>query len=681
MELNATIVTINNLLKLNFKEDFKKFLPGPKEYISIPDYQREYKWDKGKIRIFVSNVMQRSKFLGIITTEVPKENYLGLVDGQQRLTTIILMLAQLYNACADEGETETQQEIESLITCHLNGARQIILKNESVGEYLNFRLEPDGKHKVYLNINQPQDIYKQTKSFDDAWNTIAKTFNEVRTRNPDITLDAYKQRLLDCTMLLFAQQNTSQEQQGSSEEIYIDINEKAKRLDPEDIFKGHCFAICKTDVQQKKVKELWRTIKKNFFALENILVKADMDTFLHYFLLTQEATLKPRQDIKQDLTIKDENIVAQRYNTPTKVITLLERMVSYQKNLLLFVPKLEQENYSFSDIMLQDAQIIGNKKQELKDLRHIVKSILCCNQNLFKLPLFYIIDQNCLKTDADKLKYSQLSKFFYLYYLYMFSFSCLGGSKKRENLANELIYQIGENKEFLIQFITEIKKYGESLEVSEKVMQGNDERKHLYAILDNFIIKPITCPVKRDADFDVKFKLFPTTHNLEHLIVNQSHKVEWKSSGYCEETTVPDTAYVFSKSDFADCHAWTEPNNRWQNFVWIDQDFNREHLGNKDIINKLLLIRGSYDPTTPAKRNSFADKHRHIEIICQQIMKTAGFSELKDAYENNAAREVVLDKYKNFINNYFSEESTNAICAEINRAYKTKLQELYKVLL
>ena len=40
MELNATIVTINNLLKLNFKEDFKKFLPGPKEYISIPDYQK-----------------------------------------------------------------------------------------------------------------------------------------------------------------------------------------------------------------------------------------------------------------------------------------------------------------------------------------------------------------------------------------------------------------------------------------------------------------------------------------------------------------------------------------------------------------------------------------------------------------------------------------------------------------
>ena len=62
-------------------------------------------------------------------------------------------------------------------------------------------------------------------------------------------------------------------------------------------------------------------------------------------------------------------------------------------------------------------------------------------------------------------------------------------------------------------------------------------------------------------------------------------------------------------------------------------------------------------------------------------MKTAGFSELKDAYENNAARDAVLDKYKIFIDNYFSEESTNAICAEINRAYKIKLQEVYKILL
>ena len=40
----------------------------------------------------------------------------------------------------------------------------------------------------------------------------------------------------------------------SSEEIYIDINVKALYHDPEDIFKGHCFAICKTVQHQDQVK-------------------------------------------------------------------------------------------------------------------------------------------------------------------------------------------------------------------------------------------------------------------------------------------------------------------------------------------------------------------------------------------------------------------------------------------
>jgi len=174
--------------------------------------------------------------------------------------------------------------------------------------------------------------------------------------------------------------------------------------------------------------------------------------------------------------------------------------------------------------------------------------------------------------------------------------------------------------------------------------------------------------------------LFPYDYNLEHLIVNKSHTVEWKSSGYSSESTVPNTEYKFDASDFSDCEAWSGPNNRWSNFIWIDEDFNRTKLGNKDVINKLLLIRGSCDPSVPAARGSCASKNCHIETICQQIMKTEGFQELKNAYDTNTTREDVLGKYKIFINNYFSEDSTKSICTEINRVYKNKLQEVYDLL-
>lgn len=90
MDLESTIVTINNLLKLDFESSFSDFIQPQKQLMAIPDYQREYKWEKSKIKTFVDNVMQRSKFLGIITVEAPISNFLSLVDGQQRLTTITI---------------------------------------------------------------------------------------------------------------------------------------------------------------------------------------------------------------------------------------------------------------------------------------------------------------------------------------------------------------------------------------------------------------------------------------------------------------------------------------------------------------------------------------------------------------------------------------------------------------
>ena len=106
MGLDSTVVTLNNLFRFNFSAEFQTFLGGTKQQFSIPDYQREYKWEEAKIKTFVKNVMQRSKFLGIITIEVRDCPYLSVVDGQQRLITIMLMLAWLYNACADEDEVE-----------------------------------------------------------------------------------------------------------------------------------------------------------------------------------------------------------------------------------------------------------------------------------------------------------------------------------------------------------------------------------------------------------------------------------------------------------------------------------------------------------------------------------------------------------------------------------------------
>lgn len=682
MGLDSTVVTLNNLFKLNFSDEFQAFLGTPKKFFAIPDYQREYKWKKPKIRTFVSNVMQRSKFLGIITTEVPNQSHLSIVDGQQRLTTIMLMLVWLYNACADEGETETQQEILELITYQYEGHLQFKLKNASVGDYLHLFTDSRGHKRIKLEIDPLVDIFKQAGQFSEAWDTVATAASDMRAKNPDVTLDEYKQKLLDCEILLFSQKNTDSLQQGSIEEIYIDINEKSQKLDPEDIFKGHCFAICKTDTQQGQVKMLWRSAKKNFFSMEHMFKRMDMNVFLHYYLLTQEAIRNPRKDITKDLTIDGDNIITQRYNTPTKVINLIIDINKYQTNLLEFQANLSSVRPEFPDIMTATAQEIGNNRDRLIEMQSILRDIFSCNQNLFKLPLFYLIDSNMRKPSAEKLSYAQLSGVIYLYYIYMFLFARISSSRKRENLANNLINQIHSGQNFLFQFIKEIKSYanGLNLELDEKVFREEFARKHLYQILDYFHAESSAIPATKDGDFSFKLRLFPGTHNVEHLIVHKSHSIIWTSKHYDEVSLAPNTKYVFSTADFRTCQAWIKPNNHWANFIWIDEIFNREQLGNKDIISKLILLRGHCTKENPPTDSTYAKKHVHIELICQHIMCTPGFDELYQAYQNDAPRDTVRDRYQTFIDNYFSEEITSVLCNTFSVKLTGILNSLYDLI-
>ena len=47
----------------------------------------------------------------------------------------------------------------------------------------------------------------------------------------------------------------------------------------------------------------------------------------------------------------------------------------------------------------------------------MLTDIIDCNQNLFKLPLFYLINTYCQKPQTNKISYHELTNFVYLYYV------------------------------------------------------------------------------------------------------------------------------------------------------------------------------------------------------------------------------------------------------------------------
>lgn len=104
----------------------QEIIEGTKQYI-IPLFQRSYSWTQKEWGVLWDDIIElsemerpRAHFMGSIvnmpTTSVPHgvSKYL-LIDGQQRLTTILILLAVLRNKAKESGNTRLADEIHNTL--------------------------------------------------------------------------------------------------------------------------------------------------------------------------------------------------------------------------------------------------------------------------------------------------------------------------------------------------------------------------------------------------------------------------------------------------------------------------------------------------------------------------------------------------------------------------------------
>ena len=101
-------------------------IEGTKQYV-VPLFQRSYSWEKKEWDVLWNDLSElcemdhpRTHFLGSLvtmpTTSVPEgvTKYL-LIDGQQRLTTIFIVLAMLRDQARQNGQKQLADEIENTL--------------------------------------------------------------------------------------------------------------------------------------------------------------------------------------------------------------------------------------------------------------------------------------------------------------------------------------------------------------------------------------------------------------------------------------------------------------------------------------------------------------------------------------------------------------------------------------
>ena len=171
--------------------------------------------------------------------------------------------------------------------------------------------------------------------------------------------------------------------------------------------------------------------------------------------------------------------------------------------------------------------------------------------------------------------------------------------------------------------------------------------KLLYSILD-------TVESKRSNNklIEIKLKSY-STKTIEHLIINDSLKLNWKRKQGDE--------YKFSEELYLEYKEFKDLEN---NLILVSNKDN-EAMGTFDIITKIGYI----------EKNNL-DKSKHISIYLNYIKSLNSYKLLVEAKNEDLSKIEVLKRYKDFLSDYFSTEKINTLSSNLYSVFRRKIWEL-----
>lgn len=267
MELNAD------------KQLIRKILSNKNTY-NIPRYQREYSWEKAEIAEFFEDIIKQ---LCLENGEVKSEDYfigsilltgdynssgkkLDVVDGQQRLTTITILLSALAEAFYKANKNGLYDIVwEYIVGKDDNGEEYPILYNEVQYPYFQYYIQRKQRENVEPTCEEEDRIKNAFVFFSNGLNedNLRKYISKI---HPQIDIHAYeytellkglRNQVLDCYVICIWTTETKY-----ANEIFEILNAKGKQLSPVDLIKNNIFKVLEKEIpDDPQIK--WKEIKKN----------------------------------------------------------------------------------------------------------------------------------------------------------------------------------------------------------------------------------------------------------------------------------------------------------------------------------------------------------------------------------------------------------------------------------
>jgi hypothetical protein len=275
-------------------------------FYRIPRFQRPYSWDRENVADFWNDAVTSEDpdyFIGsfVVYREHAATDTLLVVDGQQRITTITLLLAALRSALRDEGHEDQAKGIQLLIERpDLNNQKQYVLQSETPYPYLQEHIQTYGDAELPPSSGAEEDALKDAYSYlKGQLGTVLSAVNTDASIGVDKKSDMRKLRLLSIRdklmrLQLILIQLTSED---DAYLIFETLNTRGKDLTVADLVKNHLTRTLR--VKNKGVdatRDKWEGIRTHF---DESLEEIDINRFLHHSWLSRHPYLPEKKLFKE----------------------------------------------------------------------------------------------------------------------------------------------------------------------------------------------------------------------------------------------------------------------------------------------------------------------------------------------------------------------------------------------
>ena len=261
-------------------------------YFNIPRFQRPYSWSNEEVESFWDDIILEKTdnyFIGSMVVYQTKKPYFGIVDGQQRLTTITLILSALRNSFLRIGEDNLAKGVHKYVEkANIDNEDEFVLKAETSFPYLQSHIQSYDGYNIKCEVGSEEKnleiafdiinskIYQEIPELTEEISTQASLFTN-HDKNIVQKLKVFRDKVLSLKLVFIQLDN-----EDDAYLIFETLNARGRDLTTSDLVKNLVLkSIKNTSISIDQSKESWNSLIKIFdnFNDSNII-----DNFLvHYW--------------------------------------------------------------------------------------------------------------------------------------------------------------------------------------------------------------------------------------------------------------------------------------------------------------------------------------------------------------------------------------------------------------